>query len=145
MHLLLLWAASLSCPVVSSASVASVFGTTETSVAKPEKGKGVTCEFTGAESRLRVEVSELEAADKFAGFAASQCQGGGETVTLKGLGSEAIACSLGTRGNVAEKVVGRVRNQAFVLFLHTTDKAADSRGVRTKIMGLAELVAGNLF
>lgn len=142
MQLILLLAASLSCPVLSTASVAGAFGEMQADVTKTDKG--VTCVFARAEYRLSVEVSEL-AAGKFADFVKTNCKGSRDVVTLKAIGNEAAACSLGTGGKVTEKVVGRVRNQAFVFFLNSTDQAADAGTVRTKIVALSEQVAGNLF
>jgi hypothetical protein len=142
---LLLLGAALSCPVLSTASVAGVFGEVQASVKKAEKGMGVTCEFRATEHQLKVEVSELRSADKFADFAATQCQGGRDSAPVRAIGNEATACRIGTGGNVVEKVVGRVRNQAFVLALNTTGKVSDAGSLRTKIIGLSEQVAGNLF
>ena len=136
MHLLLLFAASLSCPVLTTASVAGVLGEVQVTVAGPE------CVFTGADYKLTVEVTQLAAPDKFSDFAASNCRGALETTPLRAIGNEALACRF---ANLADKIVGRVRNRAFVLFLNTTDKAQDARSMRTKITALSEQVAGNLF
>jgi hypothetical protein len=135
-HFLLLFAASLSCPVLTTASVAGVLGEVKVTV------NSAKCVFTRADYELSVEVSELTAPDRFADFATSNCRGSLETTALKAIGNEAVACRF---ANVADKVVGRVRNRAFVLFLNTTDKGQDAKSVRTKIITLTEQVAGNLF
>jgi hypothetical protein len=135
-HLLLLFAASLSCPVLTSASVAGVLGEVQLTVT------GSECVFTRADYRLTVEVNQLPAPDKFADFATSNCRGSLETTALRAIGNEAVACRF---ANLADKIVGRVRNRAFVLFLNTSDKAQDAKSVRTKITALSEQVAGNLF
>ena len=122
MHLLLLLAGSLNCPVLSTASVSAVLGEVQVSV------KNAMCEFKGTKYQLKVDVSELGAGETFASFALRNCPG--ETVALKGIGNEAVACEGG--------VVGRVRNQVFVLTLNT-------KSMRTQLIGLAEQVAGNLF
>lgn len=138
---LVLLAASLSCPVLSTASVSGVFGEVQLNVTTAEKGARLTCVFMRTDYRLSVDVSELAAPAKFSSFAASNCRGG-EALAVKAIGNEAVACRVGT---VVDKVVGRVRNQVFVLSLNTTDKTADAKSIRTKIIGLAEQVAGNLF
>ncbi len=121
MYSLLLFAATLSCPVLSTASVAGVLGEVQVSV------KDGVCEFKGAEYQLKVEVREL-GGEKFAAFASRNCPG--ETEALRGIGNEAVACDAG--------VVGRVRNQVLVLTLNT-------KSMRSKLIGLADQVAGNLY
>jgi hypothetical protein len=135
-HFLLLFAASLSCPVLTTASVAGVLGEVQVTVTGPD------CVFNRTDYKLTVEVSQLSAPDKFADFAVSNCHGALETTSLSAIGNEALACRF---ANLADKVVGRVRNRAFVLFLNTTGKAQDAKSVRTKITALSEQVAGNLF
>ncbi len=144
-HLLLLFAGGISCPVLNTATARGAIGEVQASVTHSEKNAGFTCRFAGAEAELTVEVSKLTAASEFAHFAESACEGGREVVPLTAIGNEAFACSLGAGGQIAEKVVSRVRNQAFVIQVSASDKAATVKSMRRKIMMLAEQVAGNLF
>ncbi len=65
---------------------------------------------------------------------------------LKGIGNEATACSLESKGGkTAEQVTGRVRDQAFVITLVTDDRSISRNLLRDKACRVAEQVAGNLF
>jgi len=135
-NLLLLFLSALICPVLTTASVAGVLGEVQVTVT------GAECVFTREDYKLTVDVTQLTAPDKFADFAASTCRGSLETTPLKAIGNEALACRF---VSLTDKVVGRVRNRAFVLSLNTSDKSQDAKSVRTKITALSEQVAGNLF
>jgi len=132
MPLLLLLAATLNCSVLATATVGGAFG--------PVQQQTKACQFTGADFELTVDVSTLPAVSEFSDFAKTACQGGHDVAPLKAIGNEAIACSLGNGNPTVEKVVGRVRNKAFVIRFSGADK-----GARSKMAGLAEQVAGNLF
>ena len=54
---------------------------------------------------------------------------------VKAIGNEAVVCSW----DVAQRVVGRVRDQAFVITITAQDANTE------KIKKAAEIVAGNLF
>jgi hypothetical protein len=127
-HLLLLAAGAVSCPVLNTATARGAVGEVQLTVNRSEKDSSYACRFAGADAELTIEVSTLENAGQFSHFAGTVCQG----VPLKAIGNEAILCD--------SVVVGRVRKQAFVIRLTTTGKAA-----RSKLPMLAEQVAGNLF
>ena len=145
MNLLLLVAASVTCPALDTATVAGAIGEVQVAVTRPEKGAGYTCLFTRADYELKLEISELAAADQFRHLVDDSCQGGRDVTPVKAIGNEAVICSLGNDSHIAEKLVSRVRNQAFVIFLNTTDRSADVKSIRAKSRMLAEQVAGNLF
>jgi hypothetical protein len=141
-----LFAASVSCPVMNQATAGGALGgEVQVTVTRAEKSPAFTCQFTRAEYELTIDVSALTALDQFAHFADRACQGGHEVVPLRAIGNEAIACSLGTGGQIVEKAVVRVRNQAFVIRMSAADKPADSKIIRSKTAELAEEVAGYLF
>jgi|HubBroStandDraft_5_1064220.scaffolds.fasta_scaffold333855_2 hypothetical protein len=143
-----LFAAALSvgCPVMNRATAGGALGgEVQVAVTRSEKSPAFTCQFTRAEYELTIEVSTLAAPDQFARFADHTCQGGREVVPLRAIGNEAIACSLGTGGQIVEKAVVRVRNQTFIIRMSATDKAADTKSIRSKTTELAEEVAGYLF
>jgi hypothetical protein len=136
--LLLAAAGVMSCPVLTTATARGAIGEVQLKVTHSEKNSGYTCEFTGNEIELTVEVSTLPGPGQFSRFADTACQGGRDILQLKAIGNEAVACSSGA----AEKVVGRVRNQAFLIRLNSIGAAKPSRSAARD---LAETVAGNLF
>ena len=136
--LLLATAGTMSCPVLTTATARGAIGEVQLQVTHSEKDSGYICEFTGTHIELTIEVSPLPGPGQFSRFAETACQGGSDIVPLKAIGNEAVACSSGT----AEKVAGRVRNQAFLIRLNSTGAAKPSRSAARD---LAETVAGNLF
>jgi hypothetical protein len=142
-YALLLFAGGMSCPVLTTPSVRGAMG--EVTVTRVAKEAGYECQFKSAEIELMVAVSKLAGPERFGKLADDECAGGRDVAKLKAIGNEARACSSGTNGAMAEKVVGRVRNQAFVIRLTSSDKLASAKDLRSKVTGLAEQVAGNLF
>jgi hypothetical protein len=146
MGLALLFAASLTCPVMNAATAGGALGgQVQATLTRSERNSGYTCQFTRAGAELTIEIGTLTTPDQFARFAETACQGGRDVVPLKAIGNETVACSLGTSHQIVEKAVGRVRNQTFILRIGTTDEAANTKSIRSKNTALAELVAGNLF
>ncbi len=65
---------------------------------------------------------------------------------LKAIGNEAIACTEeGKNGQRIEWVIGRVRDQDFVIRIGTNDSSATPASLLEKARTAAEQVAGNLF
>ena len=96
-----------------------------------------SCEFVRHETSLRIEVGAT-------GAPHAQCGSGAEP--LKAIGNEAQACAYaGKPGWVAEQVVGRVRDQAFLVRISTKDQSAAPKILREKARKVAEQVAGILF
>lgn len=105
------------------------------------------CEFVrrdgSSESTLRIEVETMAAPGELASRLA-QCGSG--AAPLKAIGNEAVACSHAEKkGQVAEQVVGRVRNQAFLVRFSSNDPSATSAGMREQARKIAEQIAGFLF
>jgi hypothetical protein len=95
------------------------------------------CEFVHQETVLRIEVGATNAPH-------AQCGSGAEQ--LKAIGNEAQACAYqGKPGWIAEQVVGRVRDQAFLVRISTKDQSAAPKVLREKARKVAEQVAGILF
>ena len=146
MGLLLFAAASLSCPVMNAATAGGALGgEVQATMTHAEKGTGYACQFKRTGYDLTIEIGTLETPGQFAHFAETACQGGRDTAPLKAIGNEAITCALGTKGEIVEKAVGRVRNQTFIVRFSTTAAGADPKIIRSKNADLAELVASNLF
>lgn len=65
---------------------------------------------------------------------------------LKAIGNEATACAeKGKDGQRIERVIGRVRDQDFVIRISTNDSSATPALLREKARNVAEQVAGILF
>ena len=138
----LICAAGEKCPWLNSATAAGVLG----GAVKSDVTQSA-CEFVRrdgtSELALRIEVETLGAPREFASRAA-RCGPGAET--LKAIGNEAVACThSGTKGTTAEQVIGRVRNQAFLVRVSTDDRASAPASLREKARKVAEQVAGFLF
>lgn len=65
---------------------------------------------------------------------------------LKAIGNEAVACAVeGREGQRIERVIGRVREQGFLILVSTDDPSATEASLLEKSRRAAEQVAGNLF
>lgn len=108
-------------------------------------GDHTTCEFTRENSpeRLRIEVAIMGAARAELATYKAQCTG--SPAPLKSIGTDAVACRIDTKDReTAEQVVGRVRQQAFLVRVSAgPDSSRDT--LREKSIRVAEQVAGNLF
>ena len=135
-------AAEEKCPWLNAATAAGVLGGAVKAIVTE-----TACEFVhrdgSSESKLRIQVETIAATTEFASRVA-QCGSG--AVPLKAIGNEAVACSYAEKkGQMAEQVVGRVRNQAFLVRVSTSDHSATSAGLRDKARKVAEQIAGFLF
>lgn len=130
------------CPWLNAATVAGVLGgTVKVTVTQ------TSCEFVrldgSVESSLRIEVETLTTSGEFASRVA-QCGSGAEP--LRAIGNEAVACTYaGKKEQTAEQVVGRVRNQAFLVRVSTSDRSAATKELRENARKVAEQIAGFLF
>ena len=130
------------CPWLNAATAAGFLG----GAVKPNVTP-TACEFVRQEESsdwvLRIEVETMIAPAEFASRMA-QCRAGAEP--LKAIGNEAVACSHSEKkGQIAEQVAGRVRNQAFLVRVATSDRSASAKELREKARKVAEQVAGFLF
>lgn len=138
----LLFAADEKCAWLNAATAAGVLGgSVKANITRS------ACEFVrqdgSAELTLRIEVETLRALDEFASRAA-ECGSGAEN--LKAIGNEAVACTYsGKKGQLAEQVIGRVRNQVFLVRVSRDDHSSAAGGLREKARKVAEQVAGFLF
>jgi len=97
----------------------------------------------GSFSRLTIDVTTMRAPrTEFAGWLA-KC-GSGAT-HLNAIGNDAVACGGADQAARWERVVGRVRDRAFVIEMKTNERSVTSDALREKIRGVAEQVAGILF
>jgi len=135
-------AAPAACPWLTQGTAARVLGgDVLVDVQVSEAGEGSCAFVRGADAKtsLRIEVSKTMLAG---------C--GGDATQLKGIGNEALRCTLPATGDhVTEKISGRVRDRYFTLIMsrpggtaahHRSNDAEDDAMEQA-----AESVAGNLF
>jgi hypothetical protein len=89
---------------------------------------------------LRIGVQTMDPPRSEYTSQAAEC--GSNTMPLKAIGNEAVVCSPDAR---SARVVGRVRNRIFTVFVSTTDPSATPDLLREKARAVGEQVAGNLF
>jgi hypothetical protein len=134
------------CPWLNAATAGGVLGgpITRAPTRRAAAGDDRSCEFIRQdgsllfELRIEVETTPSPAKD-FAAYAA-RCHSA--AVPLKAIGNEALACS---DGQLAEQVVGRVRDRVFLIRIGTNDRSAQTSALRDKARKVAEQVAGILF
>ncbi len=124
------------CPWMNAATAAGILdGAVDLTAASP-----MACEFVRRKSPayvLRIEVGgRIPVHDKCASHA----------TPLKAIGNEAMACAVkGKDGQRIERVVGRVREQGFMIRISTDEHSATEASLLEKSRRAAEQVAGNLF
>ena len=139
------------CPWINEATARGILGGAVTMTAKTgNRGEGV-CKFSrqqgGVIRQLRISVDIMtEIPNQFPAFLA-QCQS--KTMPLQAVGNEAVMCSIQDKGDqYDESVVGRVRDQAFVVSVSSNvqnDPSLTREMRREKANLVAEQVAGILF
>jgi hypothetical protein len=125
------------CPWMNAATASGLLGgeVVATSAISKSQDSG-NCEFvriSNGAAKLRIEVAIMKSPGS--DFAAYLGKCASHSKPLKAIGNEAVTCSVPQNG---ARVVGRVRNQAFVI---TLSPAGEDDSIRKA----AEIVAGNLF
>jgi hypothetical protein len=143
--------AQAKCPWINEATARGVLGGDVTLAAKVnDRGEGF-CEYSrqqGAVVRqLRIAVNIMTDIPKQFPTYLAQCPP--KSDPLRAIGNEAVTCSTEGKGRTsAEVVVGRVREQAFVVSLSSSlqdDASMTQEMRRQKVNLVAEQVAGILF
>jgi len=143
--------AQTKCPWINEATARGILGGPVTFTASVnDQGVGV-CNFLRREgsvvNELHISVDILTDIPKQFPTFLSQCPP--NSAPLRAIGNEAVMCSTQGKGEpFAEKVVGRVRNQAFVVSVSSTltdDPSMTQPMRRQKANLIAEQVAGILF
>jgi hypothetical protein len=145
--------AQAKCPWLNEATARGILSgpvTVTVTVKLGDQAAGV-CKFTrqqgAAIHELRISVDLMTDISKQ--FPAHLAQCPPKSPPLPATGNEAITCSIHTKENQhAEIVVGRVRNQAFVVSISSTvqdDPSLTQEERRDKANQIAEQVAGILF
>jgi hypothetical protein len=143
--------AQAKCPWINEATARGILGGAVTANIKVnDQGAGV-CEFSrqheAAVHQLRIAVDILTDIPKQFPAYLAQCPP--KSVPLRAIGNEAVMCSMQSKPDqYAEMVVGRVRNQAFVVRVSSSilnDPSMTQEMCREKTNLVAEQVAGILF
>jgi len=143
--------AQAKCPWINETTARGVLGGPVTLTAKvSDHGDGV-CEFSRQEGavvhRLRISVNIMADIPKQFPMYLAQCPP--KSTPLRAVGNEAVMCSVRETGDQStERVVGRVRDQAFVVSVVSSvpeDPSMTQQMRREKANLVAEQVAGILF
>jgi len=116
------------CPWLNAATAAGTLGGPVTVSVSP-----AVCEFVRPQSTLHIEVRLKPAS------IGAKCES--KTTPLKAIGNEAVECS---GSPIQELVIGRVRNQNFVVWIQTSDPSLKTT-FQERTRKIAEQVAGSLF
>jgi len=143
--------AQAKCPWINEATARGILGGPVTmKVELNEQGAGV-CKFSRQQGNANLELQiavylMTDIPKQFPGYLA-ECPP--KSAALRAIGNEAVVCSAqGKSGEFEERVVGRVRNQAFVVGVSSSveaDPAMTKEMRREKANVVAEHVAGILF
>lgn len=139
------------CPWINEATARGILGGPVTmKVQVDEQGAGV-CKFSRQEGSAKLELQiavhpMTDVAREFPDYL-RECPP--KSAALRAIGNEAVTCSAqGKRGEFEERVVARVRKQAFVVAVSSSvdaDPAMNKEMRRKKADVVAEHVAGILF
>jgi hypothetical protein len=139
------------CPWIQEATARGILGgAVTTNVTIKDTGDGA-CAFTRQQGDVQHHLSVLvitmtDIPKQYSRYKA-QCES--EGTALKAIGNEAVECSIQTQTNLyAEKVVGRVRDRAFIVTVASSledDPSMNQETRREKVHLAAEQVAGILF
>ncbi len=129
--------------MLNAATASGLLGATAAAAASREP-----CAFTAAGGEIKIAVVTIGSPKEFQALAAA-C--GSAAAPLPVIGNEAVICDADAdrdanrNGGRAVRVVGRVRDQAFILVIRSTDASLTAEKLREKGRAAAEIVAGNLF
>jgi hypothetical protein len=137
------------CPWLNEATAAGVVNGPVTMEVKSAGGRGGSCIF-----RLTADPSAyglwivVEKVDTTSGMMTHGAQCASAAVPLKGIGNEAAMCEVKMGSSYVEQVVGRVRDQMFVVTLGvpmSPDPSANEEMLKQRVARVSEQVAGSLF
>jgi hypothetical protein len=144
--------ASNDCPWLNEATASGLLGGDAVGAfTDAAAGQPAVCTFTydgqGTKRTLRITVEVTPDAHARVMAAAQSC--GAAAAPIKAIGNEAMSCAVDDRkGGPGERVMGRVRDQAFTVTIASTlknDPELTRDALKAKIYMAAEQVSGNLF
>jgi hypothetical protein len=139
------------CPWLNEATARGILGGPVTATASiSQRGEGV-CEFSrqqgAAVHQLRVSVNLINDIPKQFPTYLAQCPP--KSTSLRAIGNEAVTCAIeGKADRYGQRIVGRVRDQAFVVTITSSaqnDPSLPQDACRDKANLTAEQIAGILF
>ncbi len=139
------FAAEAACPFINTATAGGILGgKMRVSVTPgPANSGDAVCEFNRESgSTLRIQVKTM--AHWRAEFPAFLAQCGANSVALRGIGNEAVACSGTQNGKLYDQILSRVRERSILVRVTAADPQAGST-LREQARKAAEMVAGFLF
>lgn len=137
------------CPWLNNATASGVLTEPAEVRVRQTAGGGTACVFfthVPASPTLSVVVIGVDAAKSVAMFDRRRCTS--PMVHLKGVGNEAVACSIETGHAAEERVTGRVRDKRFTVYINVSaggDQPFDRNVLQQQAENIAEQVAGALF
>jgi hypothetical protein len=143
-------ASTQTCPWLNGATAAGVLGGSVTGKVtnSDQQSSDATCEFAleadPMARSLRIQVETMkEVTNEFPKYLA-RC--GQDFDSLKTIGNEAVVCRVpGKDDQVIAKVIGRVRDHAFIVDVASKSSASERDALRDIARKVAEQVAGTLF
>jgi hypothetical protein len=139
------------CPWLNEPTAGEILGGGVTATTKIHGHEGGVCEFSRLQGttvhQLTISVELMTNIPKEFPTYLEKCPP--KSAAIRAIGNEAVGCSIERSGNeYAERVVGRVRDQAFVVTLSTSAKndLSLTQSIRREKANLvAEQVAGIIF
>jgi hypothetical protein len=139
------------CPWLNEATAGGILGGAVALTANVSEQGGGVCEFSRQQGavvhQLRVSVGVMTDIPKQFPEYLAQCPP--KSTTLRAIGNEAVMCTAeGKAGQYGDQVIGRVRDQAFVVSVSSSvqnDPSMTPEMRREKANLVAEQVAGILF
>jgi hypothetical protein len=136
------------CPYLNAATAGGLLGGNVIMAVTHPAASDTTCKFAlnAEHARLEIAVHTMTTIDDEFKHILAQC--GGTPTPLKAIGNEAFECTRNDEaGEVAEQIVGRVRERAFILSwtMPGSKRAQYQDQIQPRIRNVAEQVAGSLF
>jgi hypothetical protein len=139
--------AETACPWINTATAAGILEGPVNLETQNTEGNGNICEFTYHDGTmmhsLRIAVHDIQDRKKDMMTNEAQCRS--RIVPLKGIGNDAMLCSVDVHSSRGEQVVGWVRNRIFIVRIDANDASMTRKVLQEKARMAAEQVAGNLF
>jgi len=138
------------CPWLNAATAAGALKGTISTISVTytnQENTDAICEFTSVTNHisrsLRIEVETLKDLDHDFPQYLAKC--GTDAKPVVAIGNEALACSTHSPKQISEKVVGRVREHAFLIGIRSKAPASGQDSIKEETRQIAEQVAGFLF
>jgi hypothetical protein len=138
------------CPWINEATAQGILGGAVTMKTNIKTNREGACEFLRRQGSVvyGLHISVHIMADITKQFPAYIAQCGPKPTPLPTIGNQAVRCNIQRKGQYTESVVGRVRDQAFIVSVSSSvqnDPLMTQETRREKVNLLAEQVAGILF